>query len=339
MTSHPIRAAAALLALAAAQPASSQTTAPPPVTHLRQVVDSLAQAGRFSGVVVLTRNGEPVLELAHGMADREAGRANDVETAFNLGSLNKLFTRIAVEQLVAEGRIHHDSTIAAYWPDYPNGDVSRRVTIAQLLEHRSGLGGNIFDAPPGGTRADIRHNRDFVQLFASEPLQFEPGTSRRYSNAGYVVLGEIVARVTGEDYYDYVRRSIYQPAGMTRTGHFAVDSLPPNTALGYTRGGRDARDDAQLRPNRELLPGRGSSAGGGYSTARDLLRFIAAARAGRIPAARVNGIGAAGGAPGLNAIIETDLPGGYDLVALTNLDPPSAENVGQLFREMVDATP
>ena len=227
MTSHTIRAAAALLGIAAAQPASSQTPVPPPVTHLRQVVDSLAEAGHFSGVVVLSRNGEPVLELAHGMADREAGRANDVETAFNLGSLNKLFTRIAVEQLVAEGRIHRDSTISAYWPDYPNGEVARRVTIAQLLEHRSGLGGNIFDAPPGGTRADIRHNRDFVQLFASEPLQFEPGTSRRYSNAGYVVLGEIVARVTGEDYYDYVRRSIYQPAGMTRTGHFALDSLPP----------------------------------------------------------------------------------------------------------------
>ncbi|MBI4542659.1 MAG: beta-lactamase family protein, partial [Gemmatimonadetes bacterium] len=101
-----------------------------------------------------------VFQRAHGWADREARRANDLETAFNLGSINKIFTATSIRQLAAQGKLHLDSTLARYWPDYPNADVARRVTIRQLLEHRSGIGGNVFDPPPGGTRADLRHNRE-----------------------------------------------------------------------------------------------------------------------------------------------------------------------------------
>ena len=336
MTNTPLRLAAALIVAAPAAAAAQTNEAADPVARLRTIVDSLAAADQFSGVVVLTRDGEPVLQLARGMADREASTPNDLETAFNLGSINKLFTAVAIRQLIDAGRIHPDSAIATYWPDYPNTDVARRVTIRQLLEHRGGLGGNIFGAPAGGTRADIGHNRDFVPLFASEPMLFEPGTGRRYSNAGFVVLGEIVARVSSEDYYEYVDRHIYQPAGMMRTGHFAVDSLPPNTAVGYTRGGANAPADAPLRRDTDRLPGRGSAAGGGYSTAGDLMKFLAAARAGQVPGAMVDGAGIAGGAPGTNAIVEAGLPGGYDLIVLANLDPPAAERIGELFREMVD---
>jgi hypothetical protein len=123
---------------------------------------------------------------------------------------------------------------------------------------------------------------------------------------------------------------------MTRSGHFPVDTLPPNTAIGYTRG-RDAPAGAPLAPNTATLPGRGSAAGGGYATAGDLLKFLAAAREGRVSGARVSGIGVAGGAPGTNAIMETDLPGGFDLIVLTNLDPPAAERVGRIFRASVGA--
>jgi len=134
-----------------------------------------------------------------------------------------------------------------------------------------------------------------------------------------------------------VRRHIYEPAGMTRTASWAVDSLPANTARGYTRGGQDAPASTPLGPNTDFLPGRGSSAGGGYSTAHDLLRLINALRAGTIPSAPPAGIGIAGGAPGLNAAVEGGLPGGYDVIVLTNLDPPAAERVAQIVRGWLGA--
>jgi D-alanyl-D-alanine carboxypeptidase len=299
------------------------------VRRLSGALDSLSAAGAFSGVAVLARNGVPVFERAYGMADREAGRANAVDTRFNLGSINKVFTATAVRQLEAQGRLHLDSTLATYLPDYPNAEVARRVTLRQLMEHRAGMGGNVFGVPASGSRMDLRHNRDFLPLFAGEPLQFEPGSAERYCNVCYVVLGMVVERVSGVDYYDYIRRNVYQPAEMSSTDHYALDSLPANTAVGYTMGEDRA---GPLRANTELLPGRGSSAGGGYSTAHDLLRFLAALRAHRIPGGPPAGIGVGGGSPGVNAMLEGGLPGGYDLVVLTNLDPRAAGRVGEMLR-------
>lgn len=318
---------------AAQAPGISQTEL---LARLTKSLDSLAGLDQFSGVVLLAQDGAPAFERAYGMADRDARRPNDTATAFNLGSINKVFTSIAIRQLAAAGKLDLDSTLAHYWPEYPNLDVARRVTIRQLLQHRSGIGGNIFGAPAGGTRHDVRRLRDFLPLFVQEPLQFEPGTQSQYSNAGYLVLGLLVERLSGEDYYSYVRRHIYEPAGMTRTAHWPVDSLPPNTALGYTH--RDSTGaPAPLHTNTELLPGRGSSAGGGYSTAHDLLRFLQALRAGRIPVGPSSGLGIAGGAPGINAAMEGELPGGYDFIVLANLDPPTAERIAGLVRQWLGA--
>jgi CubicO group peptidase (beta-lactamase class C family) len=266
------------------------------------------------------------------MADRERQVANNLETAFNLGSINKIFTQIAILQLRAAGKLDLDSTLATYWPDYPNKAVASRITIRQLLRHTSGIGGNIFDPPAGGKRNDIRTLNDYLPLFVNQPLAFEPGTKNAYSNAGYVVLGLLVQRLSGEDYYNYVREHIFEPAAMTHTGSFAVDSLPANTAIGYTRGEEGAPMTAPLRRNSRDLPGRGSSAGGGYSTAEDLVKFVQALREHRIPNGPPPGLGIAGGSGGMNAVVEGDLPGGYDLIVLANLDPPAAERVSQMTR-------
>jgi CubicO group peptidase (beta-lactamase class C family) len=322
------------LSLPALVLASLLAQTPDITARLTKTLDSLVTAGEFSGAVLLAKDGVPVFERAYGLADREARTPNTIETAFNLGSINKLFTQIAIRQLADAGKLNVDSTLARAWPDYPNQDVARRITIRQLLQHRSGVGGNIFAAPPGKTRADIRRLTDYLPLFVNEPLQFEPGTDQRYSNAGYIVLGLLVERLSGEDYYDYVRRHIYEPAGMTRTASWTVDSLPPNTAKGYTTRGVDAEapSTGPAVPNSNILPGRGSSAGGGYSTAHDLLRLLNALRAGKIPSGPPAGVGIAGGAPGLNAAVEGDLPGGYDVIVLANLDPPSAERLARIVR-------
>lgn len=302
------------------------------VRRLATSVDSLAKTGEFSGVAVLAKNGVPVFQRAYGMADRERNVANNLETAFNLGSINKVFTQIAILQLQAAGKLDLDSTLAVYWPDYPNREVARKITIRQLVRHTSGIGGNIFAPPANGKRNDIRSLEDFLPLFVTEPLQFEPGSSNAYSNAGYVVLGLLIERLSGQDYYAYVRQHILDPAGMTHTGSFFVDSLPPNTTIGYTRGDENAPPNTPLRRNTQDLPGRGSSAGGGYSTAQDLLKFLQALRDHRIPNGLPAGLGIAGGSGGINAVVEGGLPGGYDLVVLTNLDPPAAMRVAGMVR-------
>jgi len=326
--------------LAAQQaPPDAQSIRPSPiseselVSRLSHSVDSLAKAGEFSGVVVLANNGTPVFQHAYGMADRERNIPNNLETAFNLGSINKVFTQIAILQLSAAGKLNLDSTLAVYWRDYPNKAVARKVTIRQLMRHTSGIGGNIFDSPPGGTRHDVRTLKDYLSLFVNEPPQFEPGTSNAYSNAGYVVLGLLIERLSGQDYYSYVHDHILAPANMARTGSFFVDSLPTNTAIGYTTGREDAPPGASLHPNTQELPGRGSSAGGGYSTAEDLLKFLKALRDHRIPSGLPAGLGVAGGSGGINGVVEGMLPGGYDLIVLANLDPPAAERVARMTRQ------
>lgn len=320
-------------------PAGAEPARPSPISQAELVqraatsVDSLAKTGQFSGVTVLAKNGQPIFQFAYGMANRERGIANNLETAFNLGSINKGFTQIAIFQLRAAGKLDLDSTLAAYWPDYPNKEVAHKITIRQLMQHTSGIGGNIFDSPAGGKRNDIRNLKDYLPLFVNEPLQSEPGTRNAYSNAGYVVLGLLIERLSGDDYYTYVREHIFKPAGMTRTGSFWVDSLPPNTAIGYTRGDDNAPPSTPLHPNTQELPGRGSSAGGGYSTAQDLLKFLQALREHRIPNGPPAGLGIAGGSGGINAVVEGDLPGGYDLIVLANLDPPAAMRVARMTRE------
>src|SRR5712671_2656137 len=139
-------------------PAGPRPARPSPISEAELVgrltssLDSLAKVGQFSGVAVLAKNGVPVFQRAYGMANRERSIPNNLETAFNLGSINKAFTQLAILQLNAAGKLNLDSTLATYWPDYPNKAVAQKITIRQLLRHTSGIGGNIFDAPAGGTR-------------------------------------------------------------------------------------------------------------------------------------------------------------------------------------------
>src|SRR5712671_22708 len=119
-------------------PARAESGRPSPISQselvrrLTKSVDSLAKAGQFSGVAVLAQNGVPIFQHAYGLADRNRGVANNVETGFNLGSINKAFTQIAILQLAASGKLNLDSTLAKYWPDYPNKDVAGKITIHQL---------------------------------------------------------------------------------------------------------------------------------------------------------------------------------------------------------------
>lgn len=277
-----------------------------------QLAQQKTDAGKFSGVLLVAKDGKPVAEQAYGMADET--HKNTVDTKFNIGSINKAFTKRAIEQLVDAKKFALDDPVRKVLPDYPS-PVADRITIRQLLEHRSGLGdifGPRYDAAPP---SKLRELSDFLPLFADQPLQFEPGSDERYSNAGYIVLGLIIERVTGQKYRDYVQQHIFVPAGMKNTGFWAIDETVANRATGYTHG----------KPNSSSLPGRPSSAGGAYSTAEDLLRFT--------QWLGDKGIFIAGGAPGLNAAVNVEKD--WTIIALANLDPPAAIDLVQAVRPLL----
>lgn len=274
----------------------------------------------FSGVALVAKGGVPVFYNAYGMADRAARIANTLRTRFNIGSINKTFTQIAIRQLVSEGKLAYTDTLGKFFPDYPQ-EVSRAATIRQLLDHQAGVS-DFFG--PEFTRAAkdrFRSNADYFRFVGSLPPAFAPGARNQYCNGCYIALGAIIERVAGVSYEEYVADRIFRRAEMTSTGYPQRDGIEPDLAIGYTRRG----DDSTLRSNVFMHGAAGSAAGGGYSTALDLLAFVKAVGAGRFPGAE-RGMGIAGGAPGTSAVIESD--GDWTVIVLSNFDPPTAERIG-----------
>jgi D-alanyl-D-alanine carboxypeptidase len=302
-------------------------------TAVGEFLQTRAKADEFSGVVLVAREGRVLFHEAYGLADRDKKVPNRKDTKFNLGSINKNFTRAAVLQLVRQGKIALDDKIMKFLPDYPNAEAAEKVSVQQLLAMTSGIGdffGDRYDATP---KEKILSLQDYLPLFANRPLEFEPGTSNTYSNGGYIVLGLIIEKASGTDYYTYVRENIFKPCGMTDTDAYPRDGDTPNLAHGYTR----ESPGGPWVLNFATLPGRGSSAGGGYSTAADLLKYVAALETGKIFLPDVaNGLGIAGGAPGINSVLEWDPRSGYTVIVLTNFDPPTA---GQASRQIVSWLP
>ena len=315
----------------------------------------LAARGEFSGAILLARGGAPFFQKAYGLANREFRVPCALDTKFNIGSMNKFLTTIAIGQLASSGRLSLRDTIRKWLPGYPNA-YADRVTVAQLVAMRSGMG-DVFGPKMEATPPlAIRKLEDYLPFFQDDPLKFEPGQKQEYSNAGYVVLGLIVQRASGEDYYEYIRRHILIPAGMADTDSFDVDEVVPNRAEGYTREGPPGRDGAPVaRRAAFALPGRGSSAGGGYSTVGDFLKLDRAFRAGRLlpppwmawavshddpskepaagsAAALTGGYGFAGGSPGTNGVMLMNFDSGTTVIVFSNLDPPSAESVARQIR-------
>jgi D-alanyl-D-alanine carboxypeptidase len=287
------------------------------------------EAGDFSGVILIARNGLPVFEEAFGYADREKKILNRKDTKFNIGSINKSFTGLAVRRLAAEKKLSLDDTIGRFLPDYPNKDAAARVTVRHLLEMSSGIGDFFGDRYDAADKEKLLTLTDYLPLFADRPLEFEPGKGSRYSNGGYIVLGLIIEKVTGSDYYTYIRDTVFKPAGMMDSDWIPKAAEVSNRALGYIREG------SSWKTNYDTLPGKGSSAGGGYSTAHDLLKYTIALEKGLFgPAGEElrGGMGIAGGAPGINAALEWMPERGVTIVVMTNLSPPAATRVAQQIR-------
>jgi len=324
------------------------------IAAVRKKLDGDATAGHFAGTVLMARNGESVLAEAYGLSDREHKTRNQIKTRFRIGSMNKMFTATATLQLVQAGKLRLNDPLGKYLTDYPNKDVAAKVTIYQLLTHTGGTG-DIFGPEFQAHRLELRSLDDYVKLYGSRPLTFEPGSKWEYSNYGFILLGVVIEKVSGQSYYEYVRDHVYKPAGMTSSGSEPEDQVVSDRSVGYTRMGGGAE-----HPNAETLPYRGTSAGGGYSTVEDLLRYANALGAHKLLNAdyadmlttgkvdtpgggryafgfddrTTNGIrcfGHGGGAPGMNGELEICPTAGYVVAVLANMDPPAADRISQFI--------
>ena len=249
----------------------------------------LAARDEFSGVVLVARHGRRIVRRGYGLADRQTGRPNSPETPFVLSSVSKMFTAVTVAKLVERKQLSFDATIGSLLPDYPSAEAREQVTVHHLLTMSSGIK-DLFGVPEfwAGIPA-IKRPRDLWQYFATAPLEFRPGTRWAYCNSNFLLLGDIVEKLTGRPFPSVVEEQVFRPLGLTNTRYELDPSRIP--ALGYTRkppaGGGAGSEGARWHPAwEEPKPGddfvAGTAMGGGYSTVDDMARFADALVANRI---------------------------------------------------------
>jgi len=172
-----------------------------------EYVEALSSKGQFSGVLLIAKNGSTIFKKSWGLGDRYFPL--NVETQFNIGSIGKSFTALAIHQLVAKKKIKFTDPIKKFLPNYPNTEAAKKVTIQHLLDMTSGIGDFFGEQFRAADKSHIRTLKDYFPFFAGRPLEFEPGTKTQYSNGAYIVLGAIIEKVTGKDYYTYIKNRIH----------------------------------------------------------------------------------------------------------------------------------
>lgn len=329
------------------------------VTELGAFLERLVDAEAFSGTVLLARNGNVLFREAYGLACKRYDAPNKIDTKFNLGSMNKMFTSVAVMQLVERGKISIDDPLSKFVStDWLPQEVTEKIQIKHLLTHTSGLGSYFNERYERLSKARFRELDDYKPLVSGESLAFEPGTAWRYSNTGMFMLGVVIEKATGQSYFDYVRENVYKPAGMINSDCYDMDEPVPNLAMGYTKR------DGKWKNNLYMHVIRGGPAGGGFSTVDDLLRFDQALRSHKLlspesteiiwsPKPEMNSpaygfgfgiegrpgdriVGHGGGFPGISAKLDMYLDSGYTVAVLSNYDQ-GASVVAEKLREWLSA--
>jgi CubicO group peptidase (beta-lactamase class C family) len=339
---------------------------------IRDRVQQAAAADRFSGVVLVAKGDSVLVHEAVGMADREHKVPNTRETRFGTTSVGKMFTGVAVAQLVEQGKLRFDDTLAKVLPEYPNRDAARRIVVRDLLTHTAGVP-DVFLSPRFTARHDFRTHAEMLPTFADAPLAFAPGTRFEYNNGGFAVLGAIVERLSGQRYEDYLRDHVWGPAGMRLTEHAAV-SRGPGRAIGYARfSDTDPLGVEARRPNvgvfGDVSHGPMLAAfGGGSYTAEDLFRFTRALRTAKLLRPETTALVTKGAAPlgdggparyaygffdvdrgggrvvghsgsnpdtGLDADVEMLWDGDWTVVVLSNYDAPAGMELSGAIQQLL----
>lgn len=320
----------------------------------------------FSGVVLVAKDGAPLFQGVHGLAHKGYQIPNQIHTKFNIGSATKMFTALAIMQLVEQGKVNFDDPLGNYLSGFSQ-PAAEKVTLQHILTHTSGMAGSILNEQTFRANKDlVRTTTDWLPFIKDVPLTFEPGATWSYSNAGFLALGAVIEQVTGKTYFDYVQDYIWQPAGMLDSNASPLDDDVPDRALGYMN-----REDSEPadQPRKNNIPYsliRGSAHGGAWSTAPDLLRFAMALEnnsllspeyreimlsqkvaTGRRPTEgyaygffteTMDGntiVGHGGMVAGFNAWFDMYRDLGYTAIVLSNYSPPAAQRVGEKLRDLI----
>jgi CubicO group peptidase (beta-lactamase class C family) len=225
----------------------------------------------FSGVVLIARGDDVLMNKGYGMANYELGVRNTPDTKFRIASLTKTFTGAAIAMLKERGMLSFNDKLSKFVPDYPKGD---KISVRQLLTHTAGIPNPDY----GATFYTHLATGELVKSLAQKPLDFEPGTNEKYSNGGFLLLAYIVQKVSGQSYDGFLRSNIFKPLSMNDTGNFDPEPIVSNRSSGYLPApGPDRIENA---PIHDLSSSVGS--GSLYSTANDLFRWARAVRSERL---------------------------------------------------------
>ena len=264
--------------------ASDAVTEQDRLAEIGSYMKRMGDAEIFSGVVVVARDGKPVFSQAYGYADREKKISNTVDTPFLMGSMSKLFTGLAVGQLVEQGKLSYDDPLAKFLPDFPDPESAKKIQIRHLLSHTAGLGNasSLWNPDLIDRQTTIKA---MVDVLERKPPAFEPGTKHVYSNMGFVLLGRVMEIATGQDYYDYMQKNVFAPAGATSASFpllpkDGVAAVPMAYPYEPAWDGDNLRVYTQNQLGKEFR--RGGSAGAGVVSALDLVKLSNAMRAGLI---------------------------------------------------------
>jgi CubicO group peptidase (beta-lactamase class C family) len=248
------------------------------IEQLNGTLDALGEPDPLSGVISLHHNGELVLGRTFGMANRSDSIPNTLETRFQVASGCKIFTSVAICQLIQRGVLAPDTKLDACLSyTFPYFDPG--ITIHHLLTHTSGMpdyfdeeGGEDFEAlwkeRPSYT---MTRPRDFLSMFQNEKMMFKPGERFSYNGAGFILMGLIIEEHTQLAFSDYIKKSVFEPAGMVDSGYFSADHLPDRTAQAYIED-----ENGNWRSNIYSVPIVGGPDGGAYVTSPDMASFWSA---------------------------------------------------------------
>lgn len=241
-----------------------------------------------SGSVVVAQNGEVVASIYTGYSSREAGALNNSQTLHSVASAGKMFTAVAITQLVEEGKLAYDRPVVRILPEL-DGQLNAAITIDHLLHHTSGLGrmADVSDA----TLDALRSNADYFELILSEGAGSDGPAAFAYRNTNYQILGAIIERISGQSYESYVRDHIADPAGMTgpiftrrdraATGEIAEHYLAVDFETWWNS--EESIVAGSVDEFVHIAPLATPSAGGGsYATGMDMIRFAQALRNGTL---------------------------------------------------------
>jgi CubicO group peptidase (beta-lactamase class C family) len=233
--------------------------APVPVSEIDTYLNTLVHIRSFSGSVLIARNGEVLLSKGYGFADREQKSPNTPQTKFRLGSITKQFTAMAIIILEAQGKLDVQDQICSYLSKCP--EAWETITIHHLLTHTSGIPNFTGFGDYTRTIATPSPPEETINRFKDKPLDFRPGESWSYSNSGYILLGQIIERVSSQSYEAFLQEHIFTPLQMTNTSY---DHNQDDLAVGY----KDIFSKADFIDM--SIP---YAAGGLYSTVEDLYRW------------------------------------------------------------------